>query len=189
MPKHIRRLLTILAVFAMLFVAGKIYFPPKSFGIYGHYRAASVGDIAAAHPAYLSPDSFSAEYPKEFAAWSSGIHKVVKCQICHTSVAGPTTAMASLVGAASASPALPAAADYRRLCVKCHEKIAGRPDFMPQIEVDSHSQGQACTACHNPHSPLFSNAGIPISAPGSAGIVDIAAGKKLSATCASCHGP
>lgn len=188
-PKHIRRLLTILAIAAMLFVAGKIYFPPKSFGIYGHYRAASVGDIAAAHPAYLSPDSFSTEYPKEFAEWSSGIHKVVKCQICHTSVAGPTTAMASLAGAASASAPLPAAADYRRLCVKCHEKIAGRPDFMPQIEVESHSQGQACTACHNPHSPLLSNTGSPISASGSAGIVDVAAGKKLSATCASCHGP
>jgi cytochrome c553 len=189
-PKHIRRLLAILAVFALLFVAGRLYFPPKSFGVYGHYRAASVEDIAAAHPTYLNPDSFSTDYPKEYATWSSGIHKVVKCQICHTNVGNAPT-MASLAGATlpSASAALPAAADYRRLCVKCHEKIAGRPDFMPQIEVESHSKGQACTACHNPHSPLFSNAGDPISAAGSTGIVDVTAGKKLSATCAACHGP
>ncbi len=32
MPKHIRRLL---AVLALLFVAGKMYFPPKSFGVIG----------------------------------------------------------------------------------------------------------------------------------------------------------
>jgi cytochrome c553 len=186
MPKHIRRLLGILAVIAMLFVAGKMYFPPKSFGVYGHYRAASVEDIAAPQPAYLSPVSFAAAYPKEYETWSAGIHKVVKCQICHTTV-GKTMAMASLVGATS-SAALPAAGDSRKLCVKCHEKIAGRPDYMPQIEVDSHSKGQACTDCHNPHSPLFSKAGEPIMAAAGAGTVDIVAGKKVSATCAGCHG-
>jgi cytochrome c553 len=187
MPKHIRRLLGILAVIAMLFVAGKMYFPPKSFGVYGHYRAASVDDIAGAHPAYLSSDSYSAAYPKEYETWSAGIHKVVKCQICHTTV-GKTMNMASLAGPTS-SPALLAAGDSRKLCVKCHEKIAGRPDYMPQIEVESHSNGQACTSCHNPHSPLFSNSGQPIVAAGGGANVDVVAGKKLSATCAGCHGP
>jgi cytochrome c553 len=190
MPKHIRRLIAILAVLAMMFVAGKMYFPPKSFGVYGHYRAASVEDIAAAHPAYLSPVSYSAAYPKEYEMWSGGIHKVVKCQICHTTV-GKLVSMASLSGATplSTSAALPAAGDSRKLCVKCHEKIAGRPQYMPQIEVDSHSKGQACTACHNPHSPLFSNSGQPIVPAGGAGNFDVVAGKKMSATCAACHGP
>jgi cytochrome c553 len=189
-PKHIRRLLLILGVFALLFVAGKIYFPPKSFGVYGHYPAASVKDIAEARITYRSPDSFSADYPKEYETWSSGIHKVVKCQICHTTV-GMRPNMASLAGVASASTSatLPTAGDPLKLCVKCHEKIAGRPDYMPQIEVDSHSKGQSCTACHNPHSPLFSSSGEPITASGGAVTVDIAAGKKLSATCAGCHGP
>lgn len=187
MPKHIQRLLGILAVVAMLFVAGIMYFPPKSYGVYGHYRAASVEEIAGAHPAYLSPDSYSAAYPKEYETWSAGIHKVVKCQVCHTTV-GKTMNMASYDGATS-SAALPAAGDSRKLCVKCHEKIAGRPDYMPQIEVESHSNGQACTSCHNPHSPLFSITGQPIVATGGAGTVDIVAGKKLSATCAACHGP
>lgn len=190
MPKHIRSLLAILVVLALMFVAGKIYFPPKSFGIYGHYRAASVEDIATAHPTYLTPVSFSTAYPKQYETWSAGIHKVVKCQVCHTTV-GMTMNMASLAGTAelSSSPTLPAAGDSRKLCVKCHERIAGRPDYMPQIDVDSHSKGQACTACHNPHSPLFSNSGEPIVAAGGAGTIDLVAGKKLSATCAGCHGP
>src|SRR5450631_2953875 len=80
---HIRRLVAILVVLALCFVAGKVFFPPKSFWAYGHYRADSVTEIAAAHPTYLSPESFSTDYPKEYESWSSGIHKVVKCQICH----------------------------------------------------------------------------------------------------------
>ncbi len=192
MPKHIQLLIGILAVFAMLFVAGKMYFPPKSFGVYGHYRAASVEDIAAPRPAYLNPDAYSAAYPKEYETWSAGIHKVVKCQICHTTV-GLTVNMASLGGAAStvASAGLPPAPIRARSASNATRKLPGRPDSMPQIDVDSHSKGQACIACHNPHSPLFSKAGEPIIGGGTAGAGScrLAAGKKVSATCAGCHGP
>ncbi len=86
MPKHIRRLITLLVILAVLFIGGKIIFHPKSFGVYGHYRAASVEEIAAANPTYLNSDSFSADYPKEYETWSTGIHKVVQCQVCHTTV-------------------------------------------------------------------------------------------------------
>lgn len=192
MSKHIRRLIALLAILAVAFVAGKLIFPPKSFWAYGHYRANSVSEIAAAHPTYVNPDSFSSAYPKEYEAWSTGIHKVVKCQICH--IAADKSQYAAFSAEATALPAattLPMPADTRKLCVKCHEKIAGRPDFMPQIEVASHSNGQACIACHNPHSPLFSVAGEPITPAGGAGTgtADIAAGKKVAAACAGCHGP
>jgi cytochrome c553 len=191
-PKHIRRLVMLLVAFAVIFLGGKFIFTPKSFGVYGHYPAASVAEIAALHPTYASPDSFSAEYPKEYETWSAGIHKVVKCQICHTTVGtSQNTASLSADTAHPAATALPMPTDSRKLCVKCHEKIAGRPDFMPQIEVSSHAGERQCTACHNPHSPLQSPAGEPIALAGSAaaGTVDIAAGKKLSVGCAGCHGP
>lgn len=192
MPKHIRRLIAILVIFALLFVGGKIIFHPKSFGVYGHYRAASVEDIAAPQPVYLNSDSFSTAYPKEYETWSTGIHKVVKCQVCH-SPAGKSMSPASFAtdAAHASSTALPVPSESRKLCVKCHEKIAGRPEFMPQIEVSSHAGERQCTACHNPHSPLLSPTGESISAASGAGAgtADIAAGKKLSATCAACHGP
>ncbi|MDE2134301.1 MAG: cytochrome c [Alphaproteobacteria bacterium] len=61
---------------------------------------------------------------------------------------------------------------------------------MPQIDVVSHTQGKQCTACHNPHSPLFSPAGAPVAlASSSGGTGDAAAGKTKSALCAACHGP
>jgi cytochrome c553 len=191
-PKHIRRLMTLLVIVAVLFVGGKIIFHPKSFGAYGHYRAASVEEIAAAHPTYLNSDSFSADHPKEYETWSTGIHNVVKCQICH--IAADKSQYSASLSAGTPHPAttaLPTPSDSRKLCVKCHEKIAGRPDFMRQIEVTSHGGGGQCTACHNPHSPLFSSAGEPIALAGGAGAgtADLAAGKKLSAACAACHGP
>ena len=192
MPKHILRLMTLLVILAVMFVGGKMFFHPKSFGAYGHYRAASVGEIAALHPAYRNSDSFSANHPKEYETWSTGIHKVVKCQVCHTAVGNSlNTASFSADTPHPATTALPMPGDSRKLCPKCHEKMAGRPDFMPQIEVASHGGGGQCTACHNPHSPLFSSAGEPIApaAGAGAGTADIAAGKKLSATCAGCHGP
>ncbi len=191
MSKHIRRLIVILVVFAMMFIAGKIILPPRSFWAYGHYRGNSVSEITAARPTYVSPDSFSTAYPREYETWSTGIHKVVKCQICH--IAADKSQVATSLAAGLPQPAaaaLPTPGDTRKLCVKCHEKIAGRPDYMPQIEVDSHSNGQACIACHNPHSPLFSVAGGPITPAGGAGTAgeDLAAGKKVSAICAGCHG-
>lgn len=194
MSKHIRRLVAILVVFAILFIAAKNFFPPKSFFAYGHYRGDSVTELAAMRPTYVSPDSFSAQYPKEFETWSAGIHKVVKCQICHIA-ADKLQYAATAVRATMVSATLPMPADTRKLCVKCHERIAGRPDYMPQIDVASHSNGQACIACHNPHSPLFSPAGDPITpaagagAGAGAGAVDVVAGRKVSATCAGCHGP
>jgi len=191
-PKHIRRLVALLVIFALLFVGGKIIFHPESFGVYGHYRAASVEEIAAPHPAYINSDLLSAGYPKEYETWSTGIHKVVKCQVCHSAVGSSmNTASFAADSPHPATTALPMPSDSRKLCVKCHERIAGRPDFMPQIEVSSHAGERQCTACHNPHSPLLSPAGESISAASGAGAgtADIAAGKKLSATCGACHGP
>jgi cytochrome c553 len=184
--------MTLLVILAVLFIGGKIIFHPKSFGVYGHYRAASVEEIAAPHPTYINSELFSAEYPKAYETWSTGIHKVVKCQVCHSAVGNSlSTASLSAGTAHPAGAALPMPSDSRKLCVKCHEKIAGRPDFMRQIEMPSHFGGQQCTACHNPHSPLFSPAGEPVTPAGGAdaGTADIAAGKKLSAACAACHGP
>ncbi len=193
MPKHIRRLITLLAVFALMFMGAKLFFPPKSFWVYGHYRASSVDRIAAVHPTYVDSVAFSTGFPKEYTTWSNGIHKVVQCQICHVATRQTQTDLP--LSARTPHPALTALSmpeDSRRLCVKCHEKIAGRPEFMPQIEVESHAHGQQCTACHNPHSPLLSPVGESIALAGAAnaaGTAHIAAGKNLSAACAACHGP
>ncbi len=191
MPKHIVRLLALLVVLALMFVGGRYFFTPKSFGAYGHYRAASVEEIAVVKPRIIDAASFSAVYPKEYATWSENIHQVVQCQACHMA----TEKLSDRAGGPAAhdrraTDALPIPRDSLKLCVECHQKIAGRPASMPQIDVVSHTQGKQCTACHNPHSPLFSPAGAPVAlASNSGGTGDAAAGKTKSALCAACHGP
>lgn len=51
-PSHIIRLVFIIVFVGSVAIAAKIYFTPESFGVYGHYRADSVTEIAATTPIY-----------------------------------------------------------------------------------------------------------------------------------------
>ncbi len=194
MPKHIARLLLLFGAVAVVVIGARSYFIDKSFGVYGHYRADAVTEIAADTPIYQGAAYCRTCHRERFAQWSAGIHKVVNCETCH--------------GAAAKHPHItpPAASDSRtqilmasarfehvqlsvptntvKLCTLCHERMPGRPAAQPQIDVDAHSGGQACIVCHNPHSPKIVVAAVAKTV--SAG--DLSAGKEKSAACAACHG-
>ncbi len=207
MPKHIKRLIFIFVVFAILALAAKIYFVPASFWVYGHYRARSVTEIASDAPMYRGSHYCQSCHRQQFAEWSAGAHRIVTargmrhgviCEDCH----GPA-GRHPLLG----KPPPPRVLDthkaimysrYNRvtgkmrvpkntvaLCTQCHEKMAGRPTVaLPQIVVATHARSQQCAACHNPHTPaiVFPAVATEMLA-GSA-----AAGKAQSAQCAACHG-
>jgi len=170
MPKHILRLVLLMATFAVLAYAAKIFFTADTFYEYGPYRAASVSEIAAQEPVYQTPLYCRRCHGERHAQWSASSHKSVSCETCH--------------GAAQGHPQngkLPVPSDTVKLCTLCHEAMAGRPSTQPQIEVAVHSAGQQCIACHNPHSPKIMSAAVMAAG-------DAAAGRKLAAACASCHG-
>lgn len=177
MPKHISRLIILLGILVLALISGKIFFTPKSFGAYGHYRAASVTEIADFKPKYKNPSYCQSCHSTQYTAWSTSIHKPVNCQVCH--------------GAAGDHPArgkLPTPTDTVKLCGTCHAETAGRPASQPQIKVADHAGTQQCVACHNPHSPLFTSTGAPISRGKRTATADLAAGKAQAARCESCHG-
>jgi predicted CXXCH cytochrome family protein len=171
MPKHISRLLLLLAAFFSMALVARWYFTADSFFEYGHYRGKSVAELASQEPVYQTSGYCQACHGERHAQWSANNHKSVNCEVCH--------------GAARDHPAkgrLSIPADARKLCTLCHEKMAERPRPQPQVDPAQHSFGQQCTVCHNPHAPKL--AGV---VPKVAG--DIAAGEKKHATsCASCHG-
>jgi len=174
MPKHIVRLILLMAVLAAAAYAAKLYFTADSFGQYGHYRANSVPEIAAQEPVFQTARYCVTCHNERHAQWSAGSHKSVTCEICH--------------GAAEGHPArgkLPIPKDAVKLCTLCHEAMPGRPRTQPQIVVAQHNpyaaSGQQCTACHNPHSPKLA-AAVKV-------VGDAAAGaRKHAAVCAACHG-
>lgn len=175
MPKHITRLLMLLAAGAAAGLLAKWYFTADSFYQYGHYRADSVPEVAGQDPVYQTPRYCQSCHSERHAQWSANNHKTVTCEACH--------------GAAQGHPQkgkLPIPADPVKLCTLCHEAMPERPRAQPQIVVAEHNPqaagGQQCTVCHNPHAPKL--AGVVAKLTG-----DVAEGrKKHAAACASCHG-
>ena len=170
MPKHIIRLLLIMATAAVLGYAAKTFFTPESFYKYGPYRAASVPELASQEPVFQTPRYCQTCHAERHAQWSANSHKSVSCEVCH--------------GAAQGHPQngkLPIPSDSVKLCSLCHEAMPERPKTQPQIEVAQHSAGQQCVTCHNPHAPKIVSAAVMVAG-------DAAAGAKRAAACASCHG-
>ena len=171
MPKHISRLLALLAAFLAVGITAKWYFTADSFYQYGHYRGKSVAEIAAQEPTFQTPRYCKDCHDERYAQWSANNHKSVICEVCH--------------GAAQGHPEngkLPIPKDTRKLCTLCHEKMPGRPSTQPQIDPAQHSGGQQCVVCHNAHAPKLAGAVAKIAG-------DAAAGAKTAAEqCASCHG-
>ncbi|MDH4259459.1 MAG: c-type cytochrome [Gammaproteobacteria bacterium] len=170
MPKHIVRLLLLMAAAAVLGYAAKIFFTSESFYKYGPYRADSVPELASQEPVFQTPGYCQGCHAERHAQWSANSHKSVSCEVCH--------------GAALGHPLngkLPIPTDTAKLCSLCHEAMPGRPGTQPQVEVAQHSSGQQCIVCHNPHSPKIVSAAVMVAG-------DAAAGAKRAAACSSCHG-
>jgi cytochrome c553 len=192
MPDHIVRLVLLLVLLTGAAYGAKRLFTVASFYEYGHYRGASVADIASDKPKYQGTAYCQPCHTKVFAEWSRSIHnspkiaKVIKCEVCH-GPAGGRDNLGMFVHAATGPEhpknlklAIPS--DSRRLCTLCHEQIVGRPAQQRQIVVADHAGTQQCTTCHNPHSPKIALASVATVAG------DAAAGKAKAAACAGCHG-
>jgi len=169
-PKHIVRLIALLAAGLALGLIAKWYFTAPSFYEYGHYRADSVPEIAAQEVAFQGAVYCQGCHAERHAQWSANNHKSVACEVCH--------------GAAQGHPQngkLPIPADTRKLCTLCHEKMAERPRTQPQIVSAEHGAGQQCIVCHNPHAPKLAAAAL-VAGDAAAG------GRKHAESCVSCHG-
>ncbi len=167
MPQHIVRLLVLLVIFAATAVTAKIYFTDDSFYRYGHYRGDSVPELATGKPKFRGPAYCQGCHTERHVQWTAGVHKVVKCEICHTPAREHPETEAKL----------PIPTDTVKLCTLCHEKMPSRPATQPQIVVKDHpyphEDRQECITCHNPHSPSIG------------GLKPAVA---LAAECAGCHG-
>jgi len=103
MHKHIVRLLTLIAVVAVVAFSARYLARQDTFYQYGHYRGASVAQIASKIPQHKGSASCQTCHKEVYAQWSSGIHLkatkdnvvqgvVIKagpnCEVCHGPSAG-----------------------------------------------------------------------------------------------------
>lgn len=172
MPKHIVRLLILIVAAIALAVGARWYFVADTFYQYGHYRGASVGELAAQEPVIQTPRYCKRCHVERHAEWSANNHKTVICEVCHGPAKGHPQEIAKL----------PIPKDTAKLCTLCHQRMAERPRAQPQIDPVQHSGGAQCIVCHNPHAPKLR--GVVAKVEGNAA----EGAKKHAEVCASCHG-
>ncbi len=141
---HLIRPALVLLVGVVIFLIIRATVVPRSFGQYGHYRAAALDAIAARPIAYAGRSQCVMCHEEQAKVHDAGKHAGVGCEACHGTLARHVD------DPIANKPALP---DVANLCRRCHEKDAAKPKGFPQVETVAHSQGMLCDQCHQPHSP------------------------------------
>jgi predicted CXXCH cytochrome family protein len=184
LPKHILRLLILLGLLAVIFIAAKVLLTDPSYYKYGYYRADSVPELAAGEPLYKGTPYCLSCHADSQQDTSTGAHVNVECEVCHGINREHPDNSKMLIPA-----------DTIKLCLTCHQAMPARPARQPQIVVGEHPvagmETPPCQTCHNPHSP--GDEGPAADAPGTdtqAGTVaESAASVPASVSkCGKCHG-
>ncbi len=156
---HLFRFAGLFVIAFLVFLLVRGFVVPKSFGQYGHYRGAAIGEIAA-HPAKFAGHQACEACHTDIAdTKSKGKHAHVNCEACHGALA------AHADDPTSVTPVKP---DTAVLCARCHTATAAKPKAFPQVDPGDHSGGAPCQSCHNPHSPGFDSSAAAAPAAGGA---------------------
>lgn len=142
--EHLVRLVLALAVGLLIFLVIRQAVVPKSFGRYGHYRAAALDDIRARPVSFAGKAVCEACHDDVMKIKSEGKHAGVSCEACH----GPTAKHTEDPIENHAVKPNPAT-----LCVRCHEADPAKPKKFPQVVSKDHAGEVSCDECHKPHSP------------------------------------
>jgi uncharacterized CHY-type Zn-finger protein len=140
---HLFRFAGLFVLAFLIFLVVRHYVVPKSFGQYGHYRGAAIGEIAQRPVKFAGHETCESCHTDVVEKKTTGKHAHVNCEACHG-------ALAQHAGDPSIKPTLP---DTAVLCARCHTASAAKPKSFPQVDPAEHSQGMSCETCHQPHSP------------------------------------
>jgi hypothetical protein len=148
--RHVFRVALVLFVVIAAFLLGRGFLVPRSYGVFGPYRADNVAEqMTARAPAHGGVASCAACHKDEAKRREAGAHRSVSCEVCH----GPL--LRHVVGGEVKGP--PLVDRSFSLCARCHRRILGRPEKFPQVILEQHVtqklEGAVCLECHDPHSP------------------------------------
>jgi hypothetical protein len=147
---HLFRLAAVFLAGFLAFLIVRALLVPKTFGQYGHYRAAALGEIAARPVNYAGHQACETCHTDIADTKSKGKHVHVNCESCHGPLAKHAEDPASVV------PTLP---DTAVIWARCHQANLAKPAAFPQADAPEHSGGSPCKTCHAPHSPAVAAGG------------------------------
>lgn len=144
MPKQLRILILLFAIFIVVFIGIRRLLVPESFGQYGHYRGEALNEIAAQEPVFAGTQACIDCHSDIYEMLLSDQHANLSCEVCHGPGLKHTDSME--------------ASDIfiqrgRDLCGRCHALNPARPmDVIFQVDVAEHNiEFENCVDCHNPH--------------------------------------
>lgn len=142
--EHIKRLLFIIIAIVLLFAVARIFFIPKDFWQFGHYRGGSIAENMNRPQSYAGSSVCQTCHEDKYTTWIKSRHQTVNCETCHSAALKHTEDPSSI------KPLKPIA---RKFCLLCHGQNISKPKTFPQIDPGTHNPGPNCVECHNPHSP------------------------------------
>lgn len=160
---HVRRIVILLVVLVAAGLIVQRLLRPATFGEIGHYRAASLGEIAAKEPVHQTRSVCATCHGDIHDVHQKDVHWRVQCEVCH----GPGDVHVRSHATATPGMAVPDAARMPKTydrdgCLLCHRQLVARPRDFAQVDPVAHfaflhvtEPETACIECHSPHEPLF----------------------------------
>ena len=144
MPRYLTRLVVVLVLGLTIVLWLRSMLVPRTFGEFGHYRGAALGEIASQQPLYAGREACEKCHQDVVAVKSQGRHASLPCEVCH-----------GASGAHARNPASmkPFTGLDRTFCLRCHDQSLSRPAGFPMVDGMTHNQKEDCRKCHSPHSP------------------------------------
>ncbi len=155
-----RRLLIVLISIVVLGAGGlliKRLLLPKSFGVYGPYRADAIAEAAQVPVRHGTNASCLKCHPYEEKIHKTGRHQTISCEFCHGTYADHITD-----GKKSGTLPVKKEKEITTLCLRCHntEIRARHEEVIKTVAMPDHLKEQKvklthnCNQCHHVHAPL-----------------------------------
>lgn len=141
MSPQVNRLILLTLAIVVSYLVARYFLTPATFGQYGWYRGAALGEIASATPVYAGKKACDECHSEILEVLGKGKHQTLTCEACH-GVSSPHAANPDI---------LPVKMSGSH-CIRCHEANMSRPAWFKQIVVKEHYEGK-CSECHVPHNP------------------------------------
>jgi hypothetical protein len=143
-PKQVSHLFVLFIIFMALFIFGRQLLTPKTFGEYGHYRAAAVELNKQDSLKYAGSYACVECHDDIVEMKQKYLHKNLSCETCH----GPAFAHTQDPDENGIS-----APRDRGYCLLCHGYNPSRPTGFPQVDALTHNPLKSCMVCHDAHAP------------------------------------
>ncbi len=164
--KHLWRAILLIVLIVVVYLLGRGFLVPGSFGEFGHYRGDALREeMNVRVPNFgAGVESCAACHDERAEEFRQSAHKTINCEVCHAPLR--THVEYEDIESFIQNPdqyewtnemVIKQAKD---LCIRCHEAQPAKPHDFPHVTIVEHleemgveNSADVCVDCHDPHDP------------------------------------